>query len=589
MDKNRIIGKVLEPIMRDCRFFLLLMFLNYIPSLSFWVKNYCPHFRYYGILALPAVFFATYVLCLLLNLFQFKYRRYIKYTLFSLSYIITIIESYIIIFFGTRFNSMIITLCLETNPSEASGFITTFINTPSFVKYALSVLCLSVFLLFINKNSIARKIDSILNKSINNIVVKIGLLFVIVLFVAIGTWREGRNLYWHKYNIDEIGRVRKHSFYSTSYLSFSCLYEAVRLYWLSTYDLPILIKTLENTELYDCKYKSKNIILIIGESYSKHHSSLYGYSLKTNPLLENENNLYVFKDVITTDAVTSQVMKNIFTFRDKHNDMYWAKSTLFPRLFKKAGYHCAFVSNQEVEGENTSDVYNMANDYLANPKTKSLLWDVMNSQKCQYDMQLVCEYAKTYQRDDSCNLAIFHLIGQHTAYQDRYPAEKTVFTESDYKYRTNLTEYQRSVVAHYDNAIAYCDEVLKSIIDLYRDDDAIVIFLSDHGEEVYDYRDYAGRSHEPTITVNMAKYIYEVPFFIWMSDKYKEVHPDVVRNVEQSIYKPFATEDLPHLLLDLAGIKCEMFDPSRSLLNDKYISRKRLIGESKQDYDALVK
>ena len=230
----------------------------------------------------------------------------------------------------------------------------------------------------------------------------------------------------------------------------------------------------------------------------------------------------------------------------------------------------------------------MANDYLANPKTKSLLWDIINSKKCQYDMQLVCEYAKVYQRDDSCNLTIFHLIGQHTAYQDRYPSEKTVFTESDYKYRTNLTEYQRSVVAHYDNAVAYCDEVLKSIIDLYRDDDAIVIFLSDHGEEVYDYRDYAGRSHEPTITANMAKYVYEVPFFIWMSDKYKKTHHDVVKSVERSIDKPFATDDLPHLLLDLAGIKCEMFDPSRSLLNEKYISLKRLIGESKQDYDTFV-
>ena len=223
MSIRYIIRKILEPITRDCRFFLLLMFLNYIPSLSFWVKNYCPYFRYYGILALPAVFFTTYVLCFLLNLFKIKYRKYIKYTLFALSYIITIIESYIIIFFGTRFNSMIITLCLETNASEASGFITTFINTFSFVKYALSVLSLSVFLLFLAKNSIARKIDSLLNKLINNIVVKIGLLFVIVLFVALGTWREGRNLYWHKYNIDEIGRVRKRSLYSTSYLSLSCL------------------------------------------------------------------------------------------------------------------------------------------------------------------------------------------------------------------------------------------------------------------------------------------------------------------------------------------------------------------------------
>ena len=83
---------------------------------------------------------------------------------------------------------------------------------------------------------------------------------------------------------------------------------------------------------------------------------------------------------------------------------------------------------------------------------------------------------------------------------------------------------------------------------------------------------------------------YEVPFIIWVSDKYKEIHPDMIDKIERSVNRPFMTDDLPHLMLEIAGITCEWFEPSRSLINYKYdISRKRLLEDSKQDYDEIVK
>ena len=281
-------------------------------------------------------------------------------------------------------------------------------------------------------------------------------------------------------------------------------------------------------------------------------------------------------------------MKNIFTFRDKENDLYWTESSLFPAIFKKAGYNCTFISNQEVEGDNSRDVYDRANDYLVNKETKHLLWNVTNNKKCQYDMQLIDEYANYKDTINPYSLTVFHLLGQHTAYEDRYPNDRNVFTPKDYEFRTDLTDYQKTIVSYYDNATRYCDEVMKRIIDMYRNDDAIIIFFSDHGEEVYDYRDYAGRSHEPIITASTAKYVYEVPFFIWISDEYKNTHHDVVNRIEKSLNKPFVIDDLPHLLLDLAGIECKNYDSTHSILNDKYSRSKRLIGESKQDFNTLV-
>lgn len=45
---------------------------------------------------------------------------------------------------------------------------------------------------------------------------------------------------------------------------------------------------------------SLNVILVIGESYNKYHSPLYGYYLNTTPVLcsqQQNGNLFVFKDV----------------------------------------------------------------------------------------------------------------------------------------------------------------------------------------------------------------------------------------------------------------------------------------------------
>ena len=48
-------------------------------------------------------------------------------------------------------------------------------------------------------------------------------------------------------------------------------------------------------------------------------------------------------------------------------------------------------------------------------------------------------------------------------------------------------------------------------------------------------------------------------------------------------------DDMPHFLMDLAGIHCEWYDPTRSLINESYnINRKRLLLESKYDYDMIM-
>ena len=60
-----------------------------------------------------------------------------------------------------------------------------------------------------------------------------------------------------------------------------------------------LRKTLKQPSVESCEFISPDIVLIIGESYNRSHSQLYGYSLPTTPyqyMLHKTGRLVSFSD-----------------------------------------------------------------------------------------------------------------------------------------------------------------------------------------------------------------------------------------------------------------------------------------------------
>lgn len=99
-----------------------------------------------------------------------------------------------------------------------------------------------------------------------------------------------------------------------------------------------LLRTLESVEIESCSFRSPCIVIIIGESFSKHHSSLYGYPLPTNPRLEERlrrGELFVFRDVVSPANLTTSVLSNLFSPASLGSGQSWKDSPLFPALFKK--------------------------------------------------------------------------------------------------------------------------------------------------------------------------------------------------------------------------------------------------------------
>ena len=316
----------------------------------------------------------------------------------------------------------------------------------------------------------------------------------------------------------------------------------------------------------------KNIILIIGESTGRKHMSLYGYPIETNPLLkklEKSGNIYKFTDIISPHAHTIPSIKKLLTFYNFESTKKWHEYNNIIDIMKKAGYETYWFSNQESSGVygNLSAALGSRSEVIKFTNLKSSDSETENL----YDEEVVKLSDKYIKNNLNKKFIIYHLLGTHSKYRNRYPKKYSMFKNKN----RNISEY--------DNAVLYNDFVVNEIISRFKKEKTVLFYVSDHGEEVYEFRNFKGHSEE-----NGSRYMVEIPFIIYVSDKFKEKYPKVIKNIENSLNKPYMTDDLIYTILEIAQVKTEEFDETRSIINEKYnSSRKRIF--SGKDYDTYWK
>lgn len=104
-------------------------------------------------------------------------------------------------------------------------------------------------------------------------------------------------------------------------------------------------------------------------------------------------------------------------------------------------------------------------------------------------------------------------MGQHVNYKLRYRKEQAKFWASSYEEkRPELTTAQRKMLSHYDNATLYNDSIVAQIVKRFQKEDAVVIYVPDHGEECYEEdRGFICRNHSANIDWPLAHYEFEIP------------------------------------------------------------------------------
>ena len=376
---------------------------------------------------------------------------------------------------------------------------------------------------------------------------------------------------------------------------------------VSTKELGKLVHTVRQTEVDSCSYRSPIILLLIGESYNKYHSPLYNPEARqTTPDLcrmEAQGNLIVYDDVVSPYNVTSKTFRHMFSTYYPGCGREWVDCTLFPAVFRKAGYRVWFITNQFAGEENNKDHHDHAGGTIFNQRElRQLQFSHMNTEAARYDMELLSQLPPADTLAAQPSLLIFHMMGQHEDYCERYPGAYSHFTADSirqwsmdngrcrmYGEQWTMDADGRQIVAEYDNATLYNDAVVGKLFEMYASQDLVALYLSDHGEEIYDWRNSYFRTNSDYMTPEIARYQYEIPFLFYVSDTFKDRHPDLLCEIQTARSKPFIVTMLPFALFHLAGISHADYKPSLDILSPEYDeSYPRIIRED-VDYDELMK
>ena len=188
----------------------------------------------------------------------------------------------------------------------------------------------------------------------------------------------------------------------------------------------------------------------------------------------------------------------------------------------------------------------------------------------KYDESVLPLLDKVLSDKNQRKFIVIHLMGNHMQYKERVPEKFKIFTDIDKNFN-NWQKNKAKIVNDYDNSVLYVDYLIGEIISKIEKENkkSYVLYFSDHGEEIYDSKDFMGHGQS-----DVNKYVAEVPFIIWLSEKYKQ-DSDKIKEIYDSLENSYITEDIPYTLMDLSYINWTDFDSEKSIINKNFKEKNR--------------
>ena len=469
-----------------------------------------------------------------------------------LSSIFFIVDAFILTLHRSLFDKSMFQLCLDTNIQEAAEFLKNYSMLISTKILWLLPLAIGLVLSF---KALGLLIDFLLRLQIR--VLRFVMILSLVLTITISLTFSPSKVFFPRIGISVVRMT----------VLIAGAFDEIREY-------QEVYKSLDSVKIEVTRNESDLpwVIFILGESTGRAHLSLYGYDKPTNPNLQrrlDKDEFILFSDCISGADLTMLSCERLFTFYDNRVEMLDKPWYQYPNLFdilKAAGYHTAWLSNQESSG-----IYgNVPRAYAdrCNEKNFTVIRDTTTF-VYEFDEKLLPLLDESLQKNTAQkNFYVLHLLGTHADYRLRFPAEYEVFKADD---EPADAAWKRDYQADYDNAVLYNDFIVDEIIKRFENKDALIIYISDHGESIFEDNIHYG--HGPG---NGAQSL-EIPMIVWTSDIFKANHPDLEQRIRAAKDLPFMTDDMIHALLDLMKIETEDFDSRKSLFSKDFdATRKRI-------------
>ncbi|GEM_PF-2682318 len=218
---------------------------------------------------------------------------------------------------------------------------------------------------------------------------------------------------------------------------------------------------------------AKNVVLVVGESVSASHFSLFGYARKTDERLSalaKRDANFLAKRAFSSSVLTRislPMFANVAYEPDNYTQIQSTKTHL-TKLAKEAGFKVFYISNQS---QNEADAFLPA------------LFDYyFVSGFGESDLVLLEELKKAKSEFGEKNFVILHQRSPHSPYEKSYKemkeCEKFGGTSAD----DGGEAFDQKRIDTYDNAICFTDFVVSSVFEFFKDEEAVVYFVPDHAE-----------------------------------------------------------------------------------------------------------
>ena len=305
-------------------------------------------------------------------------------------------------------------------------------------------------------------------------------------------------------------------------------------------------------------------VLVIGESLNRDFMGCYNGVFDTTPFL---NRLCAQDGTVKFANAYAAFVNTVPALTHAFSEGNFASGLTFPRgdnlfaVLRRAGVKSAWISNQVRQSRFDTPIAALAD------KTDFQYFSINASEGSskqqrpdEYLLPVIESYLKEQAPQDN-HLLVIHLMGNHSPYANRYPADFAEYDLSDpaligscassFGWREELNQYLTS--------IRYNDRVLEQIYALCaeRPDFAGFIYLSDHAEEI---TPPGGRHNMGQFTYTMTR----VPLIVNLSERYVRAYPETLQALQHNAGKLFINDALYDLMLSLMQVKSSAFDPGLS-------------------------
>lgn len=297
-----------------------------------------------------------------------------------------------------------------------------------------------------------------------------------------------------------------------------------------------------------CPPDSLDVVMIIGESTRSDHLSLNGYPRQTCPRLSVRSNVVSLPSVYSAYTGTAESVPHILTPADSLSPGKAYTSCSFITCLARQGYTTAWLTNQDY-GRTYAPFIFEADTVIAPNASKTVYvyhpW---------YDLDLLAPLEGLMRQQTGAHrLYVLHSIGSHWYYNNHVPSQCERFRPV-ITHRILTQNDSAAIVNSYDNTVVSMDLFVDSVISLFTRRNAIVFYLSDHGESLGENGNWLHAAGAEETKYPAA--------LVWYSDKYAQTFPDKVVALKNNQTKRYRTDYLFYSLLSAAGMEATGNSPA---------------------------